>query len=113
MSVIVCVGCGLTTGHLETCAGGGYAVREELAAERGAEQVHEHEHWRLDERVPGCDYCLLDPPSLSVRVSDTGRRELDEARERYRQGRTALEQYDAERSAIIAAHPYSSEEGSR
>jgi hypothetical protein len=101
MNVIVCGGCGLAEGHLLMCEGGGYADRDDLAAERRAEQVHEHEHWRLDERVPGCDYCLLDPPSFSVRVSDTGQRELGEARERYRQGRTTLEQYDAERAEII------------
>ena len=104
MSVLVCVGCGLTEGHLETCEGGGYADRDELAAERRTEQTHEREHWRLDERVPGCEFCLLDPPSFSVRVSDAGRRALDEARERYRQRRITVEQYDAERAAIIAAH---------
>lgn len=104
MSVIVCVGCGLTEGHLPVCEGGGYADRDQLAAERRAEQVHEREHWRLDERVKGCEYCLLDPPSFSVRVSEVGRRELGEARERYRQSRITLEQYDAERAAIIAAH---------
>jgi hypothetical protein len=104
--ILVCVGCGLADGrHLETCEGGGYADREELAEEHRAERVHEHDHWRLDERVPGCEYCLLDPPSFSVRVSLAGRRELAEARERYRQRRISLEQYDAERAAIIAAHP--------
>jgi hypothetical protein len=102
---LVCVGCGLAEGHHPTCEGGGYDDREHLAMERRAEQVHEHDHYRLDERVSGCEYCLLDPPSFSVRVSDTGRRELGEARERYRQRVTSLEQYDAERAAIIAAHP--------
>ncbi|MEU7831346.1 hypothetical protein [Nonomuraea sp. NPDC049129] len=105
MSVLVCVSCRLAEGHLETCEGGGYADRDELAMERRAERTHEHDHWRLDERVQGCDYCLLDPPSFSVRVSDTGRRELAEACERYRQRVTTLEQYDAERAAIIAAYP--------
>lgn len=55
--------------------------------------------------MEGCEDCLLDPPSFSVRVSRAGRRELDEARERYRHQLTTLEQYDAERAAIIAAHP--------
>jgi hypothetical protein len=106
MSDLVCVGCGRTKGHPETCELGGYADREELAAERRAEWVHERDHWRLDERVPDCDFCLLDPPSVRVRVTDAGQRLLDEAAERYRQRRISLEQYDAERAAIIAAHSH-------
>ncbi|MFD1546974.1 hypothetical protein [Nonomuraea guangzhouensis] len=105
MSVIVCVGCGQTEGHPAWCDLGGYADREELAMARRAERAHEDEHWWLDERVEGCDDCLLEPPSFSVRVSPAGRRELDEARERYRLRVTTLKQYDAERAAIIAAHP--------
>lgn len=105
MSNLVCSGCGLTEGHGETCEGGGYVDREELAAERRAERVHEREHDAFDERVPGCDFCLVDPPSFGVRVSDAGQRLLDEARERYRHNRITLEEYDAERAAIIAAHP--------
>lgn len=105
MSVIVCVSCRLTEGHLPTCEGGGYADREQLAMEHQAERIHDAEHAWLDERVPGCEVCLLDPPSISVRVSVAGRRELGEARERYRQRVISLEQYDAERAAIIAAHP--------
>jgi hypothetical protein len=105
MSVIVCGSCGLTEGHTEMCEGGGYDDREHLVTMRRAEQTHESEHLRFDERVSGCEFCLLDPPSFSVRISVTGGRELDEARERYRMRVTTLEQYDAERAAIIAAHP--------
>jgi hypothetical protein len=63
---LVCIGCGLADGHTPMCEGGGYAGREELAAERRAEQIHERDHWRLDERAPGCDFCLLDVPSHEV-----------------------------------------------
>jgi hypothetical protein len=78
---------------------------EHRPLDRMCKSRREHEHAWLDERGPGCEYCLLDPPGISVRVSDTGRRELDNARERYRTRATSLEQYDAERAEIIAAHP--------
>ncbi|MFC4006598.1 hypothetical protein ACFOY2_05155 [Nonomuraea purpurea] len=105
MGVFVCVGCGQAEGHPESCDLGGYADREELAAERRAELVHERDHWLLDERAPGCEYCLIDPPSPGIRITRAGYRALDEAAERYRTRVTTLEQYDAERAAIIAAHP--------
>lgn len=103
--VLVCIGCGLAEGHTQMCEGGGYIDREHLAQMVDAERTHDRDHMRLNERVQGCESCLLDPPSFGVRVSETGRRELDDARERYRQRVITLEQYDAERAAIIAAHP--------
>lgn len=110
MSVIVCGSCGQTEGHPPTCELGGYTTREQLAWERDAERTHDTEHVLLDERVPGCESCLLDPPSFSVRVSARGQFELAEARVRYRLRWTTLEQYDAERAEIIAAHPLDGEE---
>ncbi|MEU6709962.1 hypothetical protein ABZ897_00670 [Nonomuraea sp. NPDC046802] len=104
-NVFVCVGCGLTEGHPSWCDLGGYVDQQQHNAWLRAEQTHDREHERLSERVEGCEFCLIDPPSCGLRITSAGWRELDEARERYRQSRTTLEQYDAERAAIIAAHP--------
>ncbi|MER6575791.1 hypothetical protein [Nonomuraea sp. NPDC001023] len=104
MSVLVCVGCGLAEGHLPTCEGGGYAPRELLAGGQLDEMTHQADHIWLTERVPGCDYCLADPPSFHVRVTKEGRELLDEARRRYCRRQLTLEEYDAERARIIAAH---------
>ncbi|MEV0589656.1 hypothetical protein AB0I67_42510, partial [Nonomuraea sp. NPDC050310] len=81
---IVCGSCGRREGHPEWCDLGGLTTREQLAQENQAWRTHKEEHRYLTERVDGCDFCLLDPPSFGARVTPAGQQELNAASERCR-----------------------------